>query len=566
MEKFGKSQPVKRIEDIRFLTGKGRYVDDLAPEGALRVFFLRSPMAHATITELDVSDAREADGVHLVLTLADLEAARMDVRLPGATVKNRDGSRGAKPERPLLARGRVRYVGEPIAMIVAETMEQAKDAAELIALDFEDLDVHVTPEPGGPELHAEAPGNVAFDWHFGQEETARKAIESAAHKVELTVVDNRIIVNSMEPRGAYAEPEGNGRLHIAINGQGVWGPKATAARMLKMDAADIRITNPDTGGGFGMKGMDYAEPFLVAHAARVLNRPVRWMSDRTEAMLTDNAGRDLITIATMGFDKDLRITGYMTDTIANLGAYNSEYAQPIQTELFSKVAPGVYDFQAIHLACKGIYTNTAPVDAYRGAGRPEAIFVLERMMDHAARELGVDPWELRRRNFIRPDQFPYTSATGQPYDVGDFNRVLTRIEKAADRDGFATRRAASEAQGKLRGMGLCYYIESILGDPDETSTVAFTDTGKVELYVGTQSNGQGHETVYAQFLADHTGIPVEQIEIIQGDSDRIAKGGGTGGSRSGTVQNTATLGAVEDIVAAFSAFMTRSSEISSPSR
>ncbi|MDR9427773.1 MAG: xanthine dehydrogenase family protein molybdopterin-binding subunit [Salibaculum sp.] len=555
MEKFGKSQPVRRVEDQRFLTGHGRYVDDIVPQGALRAVFLRAPVGHARITELDVAEARDAPGVHLVLTLADLEAEGLQVTMKSTAVRMADGSRGARPERPLLAGDRVRYVGEAIAMVVAETLQQARDAAELITLDFEDEPAHVELAPGGPQLHESVPDNIAFDWDLGDAAAVDSAIAGAAHVLTYEIADNRVIVNSMEPRGTYAEPEGNGRLHIAVNGQGVWGPKASAARHLGLPPEDIRVTNPDTGGGFGMKGMDHPETFVVAQAARMLNRPVRWMSERTEAMLSDNAGRDLTTTATLAFDADHRLVGYRLDTLANLGAYNSQFAQPIQTDLFSKVAPGVYDFQAIHLRCRGIYTNTAPVDAYRGAGRPEAIYVLERAMDYAARDLGVDPWQLHRRNFIPADKFPYTSATGQPYDVGDFHRVLDRLEQNADRAGFAARRAASEACGRLRGMGLCYYIESILGDPEETARVDFNADGTASIFVGTQSNGQGHETVFAQFLADQTGIPSDRISVVQGDSDLIAQGGGTGGSRSVTVQNTATLGAVAAITEAFAGYL-----------
>jgi carbon-monoxide dehydrogenase large subunit len=301
--------------------------------------------------------------------------------------------------------------------------------------------------------------------------------------------------------------------------------------------------------------MEYPETFLCAYAARVLDRVVAWMSDRSEAMQSDNAGRDLTSTATLGFDGNHRLTAYKVDTIANMGAYNSEYGQPIQTELFSKVLPGVYDIQTVFMRTLGIYTNTTQVDAYRGAGRPEAIFVLEHTMDVAAREMGVDPWDLRRRNFIKPDQFPYMSASKQPYDVGDFERVLSRIEDQADRSGFAARRTASEAAGKLRGQGLCYYIESILGSPSETARVDFNADGTASIFVGTQSGGQGHETVFAQFLSDQTGIPADKIAVIQGDSDLIATGGGTGGSRSVTVQNTATLATVDAMIDGFSAFL-----------
>jgi carbon-monoxide dehydrogenase large subunit len=300
--------------------------------------------------------------------------------------------------------------------------------------------------------------------------------------------------------------------------------------------------------------MRYAEPFCAAHAARVLNRPVRWMSERTEAMLSDNAGRDLTTTATLAFDANYRIAAYHLDTIANMGAYNSQFAQAIQTDLFAKVFMGTYDVQTAYMQTRGVFTNTTPVDAYRGAGRPEALFVLERVMDEAARQLGIDPWALREKNFIVPTQFPYTTVSNVTYDVGDFMQVLNSAAREADRDGFAARKAASSAAGKLRGQGLCYYIEIILGDPSETTTVEFVEEGAV-IYVGTQSNGQGHETVYAQFLSDHIGVPADQITVVQGDSDRIATGGGTGGSRSVTVQNTATLATVDLIIEGFTAFL-----------
>ena len=559
MDKFGKSQSVKRTEDLRFLTGSGRYVDDITPAGALHTFVLRSPVAHAEVTELNVSDARTADGVHLVLTAQDLIEGGLSKGMRASLVKNLDGSEGADPRRPLLAEARVRFVGEPIAVIVADTMEHAKDASELIVFDFEELETHVKPVVGGPEIHPEAPQNIAFDWGTGDKDATEAAFADAVHHVTLELDDNRVIVNSMEPRGCYAEMT-DGRLHVSVNGQGVWGTKTDLADILDMDEADIRVTNPDVGGGFGMKAMNYAETFLVAFAARALGRPVRWMSERTEAMLSDNAGRDLIHVAELAFDADHRITGYRINTVANMGAYNSQYAQPIQTMLFSRVLMGVYDVQSAWMRTVGVYTNTTQVDAYRGAGRPEAIYALERAMDTAARQLGVDPWDLRAKNFIKPNQFPYKTVTDETYDVGDFDRLLGRAAVEADRDGFAARRAASAAKGKLRGLGLCYYIESILGDPSEGAEIVFLEDGTVEIYVGTQSNGQGHETVYAQFLSDQTGIPADRIVVIQGDSDRIKQGGGTGGSRSVTVQNNATLATVTVMVEAFGAFLSETED------
>ena len=554
MDKFGKSQSTVRVEDVRFLTGAGRYVDDITPKDALHAFVLRSPVAHGTITELDVSEAKDAPGVQLVLTYDDLEAAGMNTGMQGATVDNRDKTKGAAPKRPILATGKLRYVGEPVAVIFADKYEQARDAAELIVLDYDELPAKMDLVPGGETLHAEAPDNRAFDWGMGDEDATQAAFDAAANTVSLEIGDNRIIVNSMEPRGCYAEMEGD-RIHVAINAQGVWAHKDQLAEALQVDKEQIRVTNPDVGGGFGMKAMGYPEPFVLAHATRTLNRPVRWMSDRGEAMMSDNGGRDLVSLAELAFDADHKITAYRVRTRCNLGAYNSQFGQPIQTQLFSRVLMGVYDVQTTWLQVEGYYTNTTQVDAYRGAGRPEAIYVLERVMDRAARELGIDPWELRRRNFIKPNQFPYKTATGETYDVGDFNKVLNRMVTEADDDGFATRKAADAERGLLRGRGTCYYIESILGDPSEGAKVTFNEDGTVSIYVGTQSNGQGHETVYAKFLSDQTGIPHDLITVIQGDSDLIKQGGGTGGSRSVTTQNNATLATVDVILTSFKEFL-----------
>lgn len=558
VEKFGKSQSLARVEDVRFLTGQGRYVDDIAPKDALFAFFFRSPVGHARITGLDVSDAEAAPGVHLVLTAERLLAEGVRLGMRGVVLKNRDGSSAAAPERPLLARGKLRYVGEAVAMIVADTLDRARDAAELIELEYDDLPAHLALEPGGEPLHDEAPDNRAFDWGLGDEAATEAAFQAAAHVVSMDVDDTRVIVNSLEPRGAFAEIEA-GRLHLSLTGQGVWVQRDQLCAHLGLAPEDVRVTIPDVGGGFGMKAMAYPEYFLVAQAARMLQGPVRWMSERTEAMLSDHGARDLTHRAELAFDADHRITAYRVKTRCNLGAYNSQFGQAIQTNLFSRVLMGVYDVQTTWLGVEGFYTNTTQVDAYRGAGRPEAIYVLERVMDRAARDLGVDPWELRRRNFIPSTAFPYKAATGETYDVGDFHKVLDHIENLSDRAGVSARKSASLGNGKLRGVGLCYYIESILGDPSENAKVEFFqgDDGQMRaaIFVGTQSNGQGHETVYASFLSDQTGIAMDRIEVVQGDSDRIAWGGGTGGSRSVTVQNNATLALIDQMFAALKPFL-----------
>lgn len=553
MQAFGTAQGGKRREDMRFLTGAGRYVADTLPEGALHAAFLRAPVAHGRITAMVIDNARAMPGVHGIWTGRDLAAAGVDGALWAVTARDRRGKVGAAPPRPILSDGVVRHMGEPVALVVATSRGAALDAIEAIGLEIEDLPAHLATEPGGAAIHPEAPDNLAFDWMLGDPAALDEAFSRAAHVTRLPVRQNRLMVASLEPRAAYAEWDGK-RLHLAFNGQGVWNMKRELARMLKLAPEDVRVTTPDVGGGFGMKAMGYPEYFAIAQAARELGAPVAWLSDRAEAMLSDNGARDLVSEAEMAFDADHRIIGYRVFTRSNLGAYNSQFAQNIQSELFSKVFTGVYDIPAALLHVQGVFTNTTPVDAYRGAGRPEAITVIERVMDLASRELGLSPFELRRRNFIAVDQFPYPTAAGSAYDVGDFARVLDRAQAAGEVATFDARRAESAARGKLRGLGLSFYIESILGDDTEGATIKFTPAG-VNLYVGTQSNGQGHETVYARYLADLTGMDEASVTIVQGDSDRIARGGGTGGSRSVTVQTLATHGTVEQMIAAFAAFL-----------
>ena len=488
MQSFGKSQSVRRIEDLRFLTGEGRYVDDIAPAHAAHAYFFRSPVAHGEITELDVSEAQASDGVLAVLTVDDLDSAGVGIGMDAFRFPNRDGSDAAHPLRPSLAKGRVRFVGEPIACVVAETIEQAKDAAELIMFDYDELEPHVTPVIGGPVIHPEAPENLAIDFGNGDEAKVAAIFETAAHHLTYEIGDNRIICNAMEPRAAFAEWD-DGRLHLCFGGQNVWRIKEQLAGLYGLDLDDVRVTIPDVGGGFGTKAMTYPEYLVLPHAARIAGRPVRWISERTEAMLTDNAGRDLVSTVELALDAEHRIIGYRVSNVFNIGAYNSGMGHGVQTELFTKVMMGVYDCKDSYLRSQGVFTNTTQVDAYRGAGRPEAIYVLERAMDYAAQDLGLDPWEFRRRNFIAADQFPYLSATGELYDVGDFHTVLSRSETQCDRAGFADRKAQSAAQGKVRGIGLCYYIESILGDPAENVQIDFNEDGTATVYVGTISAG-----------------------------------------------------------------------------
>jgi len=549
MTKFGTSQSVPRKEDVRFLTGRGRYMDDLKPEGALYAAFLRSPVGHARLLSVDTAAAALVPGVVAVHVAADLDGGLVNA-MDFSLVKNRDGSRGAAPVRPMLATDTVRYAGEAIAMVVAETRAAALDAVEAIAFETADLPVHAETAVGGATIHPEAPDNLAYDWSFGDEAEVGRIFAQAAHTTRLELVDNRVMAMPMEERGATAEWDGT-RLHVRFSGQGVWGLKDELVEKLGLDRDAVRVTTPDVGGGFGIKGFTYPEYFLVAHAAKSLGRPVHWISGRGEAMLTDNGGRDHVTVAEAAFDADHKLQAIRIHCVSNLGAYNSPYGQHIASDLALKVLPGVYDVQKAFFSVKGVFTNTTPIDAYRGAGRPEAIYVIERLMDWSARDLGIDPIGLRRHNFIAKDRFPYRSVSGETYDVGDFDRVLDRAVAEADIAGFAARKAESARRGKLRGLGLAYYIESILGDQNETTTIAFADDGMVELCAGTQSNGQGHETAFAQILHARSGIPFERIRFVQGDSDRIAQGGGTGGSRSTTMQGNSINHCTDEVVTRF---------------
>ncbi|MCH8467724.1 MAG: xanthine dehydrogenase family protein molybdopterin-binding subunit [Roseinatronobacter sp.] len=554
MRAFGTSQGGTRREDFRFLTGQGRYLADILPDDALHAVFLRAPVAHARITALEVDEARAMPGIRAIWTAAELEGAGVTGSVLGITLPDQRGGKGASPHRPALSREIMRHVGEPVALILGETRAQALDALDAIVLEYEDLPVSLGLAPGGPAIHPQAPDNIALDWALGDRAATEAAFARAAHITRVTVRQNRVTAAALEPRAAFAQWDG-ARLHFAFNGQGVWTMKRELAQLLGLDPDQVHVSTPDVGGGFGMKVMVYPEHVALAAAARALGCAAAWVAERGESIASDNGARDLTSMAEMAFDADNRILGYRVNSRFNLGAYNSQFGQNIQTALFSKVFTGVYDIPAAHLQVQGIYTNTTPVDAYRGAGRPEAITLLERVMDMAARELGLSPFALRARNFIPVAAFPYATPAGESYDVGDFARVQARAEELADVAGYGARKAASAARGLLRGLGVAYYIEAILGDANETATLEFTDTGRARLYVGTQSNGQGHETVYARHLAALTGLEEGQIDIIQGDSDLIAQGGGTGGSRSVTVQSTATIAMVDQMLADFAAFL-----------
>ena len=552
MAKFGIGQPVRRVEDRRFLTGRGRYVDDIQLPGALHLVPVRAPHAHARILQIRLDAARRAPGVLLAAAAADLDPSGKATIPCFVPLKNRDGSRAPQPPYPVIARDRVRHVGEIVAVVVAETRAQARDAAELVEVDYEELPAVSDPEAAlkGPALHPEAPRNLAFDWQYGDEAKVERAFKEAAHRVRLELVNNRLVSCAMEPRACLCVwDEAEGRLEAWLPTQGGWMHRdILAERVLGISKDRVRVRTPDVGGGFGTKIFFYPEYALCALASRMLKRPVRWVAERSESFLSDAQGRDHRTVAELAFDSDLRILAYRLDVTANLGAYLSSYAPFIPTLAALKVVPGVYAIPALLYRVRGVFTNTVPVDAYRGAGRPESIYAIERMLDVAAAELGIDRVELRRRNMIPPDALPYRTAAGETYDSGDFPRVLAHCLERAGWAEFAARRKEAAARGRLRGIGLCYYIEATMGEPNESAAVRFGEDGTVAVHVGTQSNGQGHETAYAQLLHERLGVPWDRIRIVQGDTALVASGGGTGGSRSLTAEGTAILAAAERVI------------------
>ncbi len=552
--KFGTGQPVRRREDVRLVTGRGTYLDDSHPHDELRAVFVRSPAAHAILEHVDISAAIRSDGVAAILTGADLEAAGVN-DIGAVTIRNRDGSICARPKRPLLAVERLRMVGEPVALVLAESLAAAEDAAEQIGIVYEEIPAiaatGAATREGAPQLHAEAPRNIAYEWAIGDEKAVDAKLKSAAHRVEIRLINNRIVGCPMEPRGAIAHWDAaEEALHVRVSAQNVWRVSREIASRLGLRTEQVRVTIGDVGGGFGIKAPTYPEYTAIAFAARRFGRGVRWISDRSEAFLSDSMGRDHVTCAIAGFDENLRLAALRVESDVAMGAYLSPHGTFIPSELVAKVLPGAYEFEHLFFAARGVYTNTTPVDAYRGAGRPEGIYVIERLMDAAARKFGVDPLDLRKRNFVPPDRFPYRNASGETMDSGDYRRVADRARQEADVDGFPARRAESARRGKLRGLGIAFYVEVILGATDERAQLRLAEDGIWELLVGTQSNGQGHETAYLQILADGTGLNPDRVRIIQGDSERIPAGGGTGGSRSVTTQGAAILAAAEQLIEA----------------
>ncbi|MDE2334610.1 MAG: xanthine dehydrogenase family protein molybdopterin-binding subunit [Rhodospirillales bacterium] len=554
MEKFGLAQPVRRVEDPRLLKGAGSYTDDIQLPGTTYGVVLRSPHAAAGLRSIDPAAARTMPGVLAIYVAADLDADGIGTLPCAATMKNRDGSDQVTPERPVLARDGVHHVGTPVAFVVAETLKEARDAAEAIGVDY-DIRPSVTDlgsamDAGQPQVWPQAPRNVCFDWEIGDKAAVEAEFARAAHITRLTVVNNRIIVNSMEARAALASYDAaSERWTLRTNTQGGWSLKNFLGNdVFKVDPDRFRIITPDVGGGFGMKLFLYPEQVLTCYAARKLGRPVKWASERSEAFLSDSHGRDNVTLGELAVDKDGTFLALRTRNVANMGAYLSNYAPFIPTGAGTGVLASVYGFKAVYANVIGVFTNTVPVDAYRGAGRPEANYLVERLVDAVAREMKIDRVELRRRNMVTPDRMPYRTPVGKLYDSGDFRLVLDHALKAVDWAGFEQRRAEAARRGRRRGIGMAYYLEATGGGPTERAEIRFADDGFVDVYVGTQSTGQGHETAYVQLTVDRLGVPGEKVRVRQGDTDTIPVGGGTGGARSLYSEGQAILATAATVI------------------
>ncbi|HEX6141653.1 MAG TPA: xanthine dehydrogenase family protein molybdopterin-binding subunit [Geminicoccaceae bacterium] len=554
MQKYGIGQPMRRIEDQRFLTGRGSYADDVVPEGALHGFVLRSPLAHARITSLDVEAARAAPGVALVLTGHEIRRAGLKPIPCMAEMKGPDGEDLiTRPERWPLQTEAVRHIGDGVAFVVAGTLAQARDAAELVEVDYEPLPAVVEVDEalaeGAPQIWAEGPGNQVFAFQTGDAEAVRTAFARAAHVVEVDLVNNRVMPTPIEPRACVAsyDPEAD-HLTLRFSGQAVHGlQQQLATRIFGIPKDKLRLIAPDVGGGFGMKNFMYPEWVLSLFAARELGRAVRWVAERSEDFVSDTQARDQRSRVALALDEEHRFLALRVESRANLGAYLSTNGPMIPTRPSAIVMGGCYRIPAIDFRVTGAFTNTVPTDAYRGAGRPEAAYIIERLVDRAAAELGVDPAELRRKNFIAPADMPYRTALGQTLDSAEFANTMALALEKADRAGFEVRREDARARGRLRGLGLASYYEATLGIPEEAAELRFEADGMVSMVVGTQSNGQGLETGFAQIVGEVLGLPPERVRLVQGDTALVPTGGGHGGSRSTQLGGSALFRASEAV-------------------
>jgi aerobic carbon-monoxide dehydrogenase large subunit len=564
MSATGIGAAVRRREDHRFITGKGHYTDDINRPGQSYAFFIRSPHAHATIKSIDAKTASIMPGVLAILTGADLAADKIGNLICGWMIHSKDGSPMKMAPHPALANGKVCYVGDPVAVVIADTLAQARDAAEKVKVDYGVLPsvADLATAQKAAQIHEVAPQNIIYQWHIGDHKGAETAFKSAKHVTKLDIVNNRLVPNPMEPRVAIAEYDaGSGQLTLWNTSQNPHVARLVIAAFVGMAPEHkLRVIAPDVGGGFGSKIFIYPEEVVALWAARRVNRPVKWTSDRSEAFLADAHGRDHITHAEMAFDAEGKILGLRAKTIANIGGYMSTFSSAIPTYMYATLLSGQYAIPQIYCEVDAVYTNTVPVDAYRGAGRPEASFVVERLIEVGARELGKDPADLRRANFVKA--FPHQTPVIMAYDAGDYNASLKKAMELADYKGFAKRKRESARHGKLRGIGISAYIEACGIAPSqavgqlgggvglwESAEVRVNPTGSVEILTGTHSHGQGHETTFAQLVSERLGIPIENVSIVHGDTDKVQFGMGTYGSRSGPVGMSAIVKALDKIEA-----------------
>ncbi|MBX6322399.1 MAG: xanthine dehydrogenase family protein molybdopterin-binding subunit [Rhodospirillaceae bacterium] len=557
---------VRRKEDQRFITGRGNYTDDIG--GELFAAFVRSPHAHALIRKVDAGRAARAPGVVAIFTGADYKADGKGGLPCGWLVKNKDGSPMKEPPHPPLVADRVRHVGDQVAVVIAESREQAYEAAALVEVDYQVLPVVATladaVKPGAPLVFDDVPGNICYDWEIGDKAATDAAFAKAHHVTRIDLVNNRIVPNAIEPRSAIAEynrATGDYTLYTSSQNPHVIR-LLMGAFVLGIPESKLRVVAPDVGGGFGSKIFHYAEEAVVTWVAGKLGRRIKWTADRSESFLTDAHGRDHLTHAELALDKDGKFLGLRVSTLANMGAYLSTFASCIPTYLYGTLLAGPYATPAIYCEVKAVFTNTVPVDAVRGAGRPEATYVLERIVDKAAREMNIDRVEIRRRNLIPADAFPYQTPVALQYDSGNYQATLDHALKLADWAGFEKRRAEAAKRGKARGIGISTYIEACGIAPSavvgslgaraglyESGTVRVHPTGSVTVYTGSHTHGQGHETTFSQLVSDYLGVPFENVEIVHGDTDKIPYGMGTYGSRSLAVGGSALVKAMDKIIA-----------------
>ena len=553
MQKFGIGQPATRFEDNRLLSGKGQYVEDIELDNQTFAAFVRSPHAHAKIVSIDTSDAESMPGVLGIFSVEDLKAEGIGNIPCLAPANNKDGSPCIMPPRPALAEGKVRHVGDAIAIVVAETREKAIDASEQVFVDYEMLPAAVETDQSDAtdacQIWSDAERNVCFDWEAGNKSDTDEAFSKAKQVVELDLVNNRVVPTSMETRGAIGSVESDGRLALHVSCQGVHiMRRILATQIFNVEENQILVTCDDVGGGFGMKIFLFPEYVCVLFAAKKLGRPVKWISERSEAFLCDSHGRDHVSNLKLAVDDNAKILGLKVSTTANLGAYLSNFGPFVPTDAGVSMLVGCYAIPTAYVEVKGVFTNTAPVDAYRGAGRPEAIYAIERLLDVAAYDLGITPAEIRKRNFISGSAMPFETVLGSNYDSGEFEKNLDDALEAANWNDFESRRKKAKSNGKLLGIGLASYIERCAGGSPEQARLEVSKKGHVTLYIGTLSNGQGHETAFRQILCESLGIAFEDISIVQGNSDLIETGGGTMGSRSVPVGGSAIGSASKKII------------------